>query len=119
MTLGNRLGRLGLLGGYAVVRHEQANREQQIYYRAAGNSEQLSEFSATTTSTPPSRQARIGAVGNVSLQFTPSQRVTWENFYTHSGRTKRGRSRASTPTPTIRSGISACSGCRNGCSPPA
>ncbi|HUU36502.1 MAG TPA: TonB-dependent receptor, partial [Vicinamibacterales bacterium] len=85
VTLGSRLGKLGLLGSYTQSYNEQSNQEQQIYYRAAGNSGQLSEFSNYDFDTA-SRQARIGAVANVSLQFAPSQRVTWENFYTHSGK---------------------------------
>ena len=32
------------------------------------------------------QKAQLGIVGNLSYQFTPSQRITFENFYTHSGR---------------------------------
>ncbi len=32
------------------------------------------------------QKAQLGIVGNLSYQFTPSQRISLENFYTHSGR---------------------------------
>ena len=32
------------------------------------------------------QKAQLGIVGNLSYQFTPSQRLSFENFYTHSGR---------------------------------
>jgi outer membrane receptor protein involved in Fe transport len=31
------------------------------------------------------QRAQLGIVGNFSYQFTPNQRITFENFYTHSG----------------------------------
>jgi hypothetical protein len=32
------------------------------------------------------QKAQLGVVGNLSYQFRPSQRISFENFYTHSGR---------------------------------
>ena len=32
------------------------------------------------------QKAQLGVVGNLAYQFTPSQRLAFENFYTHSGR---------------------------------
>jgi hypothetical protein len=32
------------------------------------------------------QRAQLGIVGNLSYQFTPNQRISLENFYTHSGR---------------------------------
>lgn len=82
-TLGGRIGKLGLLGSYSQSYKEQFNDEQQIFYRAG--SEGLSEFSNYDLQYA-TRRASIGGVANVSLQFTPNQRLTWENFYSHSGK---------------------------------
>ena len=32
------------------------------------------------------QKAQLGVVANLAYEFTPSQRLTFENFYTHSGR---------------------------------
>lgn len=82
-TLGGRFGRLGLLGSYTQSYKEQFNTEQQIYYRADQGG--LSEFSNYDFETA-SKRANIGALGSVSLQFTPNQRITFENFYSHTGK---------------------------------
>lgn len=82
-TVGGRLGKVGLLGSYSQSYKEQFNKEQQIFYRSG--SQGLSEFSNYDLEYA-TRRAAIGGVGNVSLQFTPNQRITWENFYSHSGK---------------------------------
>jgi hypothetical protein len=82
-TFGTRTGKLGLLGSYSQSYKEQYNEERQIYYRAAEGT--LSEFSDYDMQFADTK-ASVGAVGNVSLQMTSNQRLTWENFYTHVGR---------------------------------
>jgi len=82
-TLGGRIGKLGLLGSYSQSYKEQFNDEQQIFYRSG--SAGLSEFSNYDLQYATTR-ASIGGVANISLQFTPNQRLTWENFYSHSGK---------------------------------
>ncbi|MGE0043525.1 MAG: TonB-dependent receptor [Vicinamibacterales bacterium] len=82
LTFGTRAGKLGLLGSYTQSYKSQYETEKQIYYRASDSG--LSEFSNYDFQTATTK-AQLGAVANVSLQFTPNQRITWENFYTHSG----------------------------------
>ncbi|MGE3273875.1 MAG: TonB-dependent receptor [Vicinamibacterales bacterium] len=82
LTFGSRFGKLGILGSYTQSYKTQFNTENQVYYRATEGG--LSEFS-NYDFRKASTKATIGGVGNVSLQFTPSQRITWENFYTHAG----------------------------------
>jgi TonB-dependent receptor len=84
-TLGNRFG--GKLGVVASVTHsykEQFLEEDRGFYRisGAGTLENTSPYHILTGT----QKAQLGIVGNVSYQFTPSQRLTVENFYTHSGR---------------------------------
>jgi outer membrane receptor protein involved in Fe transport len=88
-TLGTRVGKLGLLGSYTQAYKEQANDERQIYYRA-GDAGALSEFSDYQFEFA-TRKATIGAIGNISVQMTPNQRITWENFYTHAGKDEARR----------------------------
>lgn len=82
-TLGGRFGKLGFLGSYSQIYEEQFNREQQIFYR--GDATGLSEFSNYDFEFATGR-ATVGAVGNLSFQANPNHRVTFENFYSHSGK---------------------------------
>jgi TonB-dependent receptor len=84
-TVGNRLG--GKLGVVASVSHsykEQFLEEDRGFYRisGAGTLENTSPYHILTGS----QRAQLGIVGNVSYQFSPNQRLNFENFYTHSGR---------------------------------
>jgi outer membrane receptor protein involved in Fe transport len=82
-VLGNRFGKLGVLVSYTQSYKEQAQSEKQIYYRTGGAG--LSEFSNYDFAIA-TRRANVGAVANVAYQFTPAQRISLENFYTHSGK---------------------------------
>jgi len=83
ITLGTQAGMVGLLFSYTQSYREQFSEERQIYYRATGDG--LSEFSDYEFDIS-TRRANVGAVGNIAFQFSPTQRLTWENFYSHSGR---------------------------------
>ncbi len=82
-TFGARFGKLGVLASYTQSYKEQANDEQQTYYRTSD--EGLSVFSDYALNTA-TRKANVGGVANLSAQFSPNHRITWENFYTHSGK---------------------------------
>jgi TonB-dependent receptor len=89
-TVGNRFG--GKLGIVASISHsykEQYLEEERHFFRIAGAGalEDTSPYDIRTGT----QKAQLGIVGNVSYQFTPSQRLNFENFYTHSGRDE-GRS---------------------------
>jgi TonB-dependent receptor len=84
-TLGNRFG--GKLGVVASITHsykENFVEEDRGFFRIAdsGVLENTSPYHILTGT----QKAQLGIVGNVSYQFTPSQRINIENFYTHSGR---------------------------------
>jgi hypothetical protein len=82
-VLGNRFGRLGLVGSYSQSYKEQYTTEDQIYYRLGDAG--LSEFSDYDF-TVASRRASVGGVANISFQMTPTNRLSLENFYTHTGK---------------------------------
>ena len=85
LTFGTNVGnKLGLMLSYTQSYKEQFNDERQVFYRTSGDGT-LSEFSDYQLQYA-TRRANIGAVANVSVQPTPTQRFTWENFYTHSGK---------------------------------
>jgi hypothetical protein len=80
-TLGSRFGRFGFLGSFTQSYSEQFNEENQRYLvqGTAG----LVEFSNYDFRIG-SRNASTGVVANLSFQANPNNRVTLENFYTHS-----------------------------------
>jgi hypothetical protein len=84
-TLGNRFG--GKLGVVASISHQYRENyieEDRGFFRIAdsGELENASPYHIQTGT----QRAQLGIVGNLSYQFTPSQRINFENFYTHSGR---------------------------------
>jgi hypothetical protein len=83
-VFGNRFGNLGLVGSVTHSYKEQYVDEQRAFYRVAEGSEleAVSDYRIQTGT----QRAQVGVVGNVSYQFTPSQRLSVENFYSHSGR---------------------------------
>lgn len=82
-VLGNRFGRLGFLASYTQSYREQFTTEEQTFYRAGDVG--LSAFSDYDFRIA-SKRANVGGVVNMAYQFVPSQRLSFENFYTHAGR---------------------------------
>ncbi len=83
LTFGTQAGKLGLLVSYSQSYKEQFTDERQIFYRAGEQG--LSVFSDYDFEVA-TRRANVGTVGNLSYRFSPTHRLTWENFYTHSGK---------------------------------
>jgi hypothetical protein len=84
-TFGNRFGnRLGIVASVTHAYKEQFVEEDRGFYRIADNGalENTSPYHIQTGT----QRAQLGVVGNLSYQFVPSQRISFENFYTHSGR---------------------------------
>jgi TonB-dependent receptor len=84
-TLGNRFaGKLGVVASVTHSYKENYVEEDRGFYRiaGAGELENTSPYHIQTGT----QKAQLGVVANVSYQFSPSQRLTVENFYTHSGR---------------------------------
>jgi TonB dependent receptor/CarboxypepD_reg-like domain/TonB-dependent Receptor Plug Domain len=82
-VLGDRFGKLGLLGSYTQSYREQFTTEDQTFYRSGA--EGLSAFSDYDFVVASTR-ASVGGIVNVAYQFMPTQRLSFENFYTHTGR---------------------------------
>jgi TonB-dependent receptor len=84
-TFGNRFrDRLGIVASVTHSYKEQFVDERRGFYRIAGEGEleNTTDYEIQTGT----QKAQLGIVGNLSYQFRPSQRVTVENFFTHSGR---------------------------------
>jgi hypothetical protein len=85
-TFGNRFGNLGVVASVTHAYKEQFIEETRRFYRvenaATGELEAVNDYAMQTGT----QRAQVGIVGNLSYQFSPSQRLTVENFYTHSGR---------------------------------
>ena len=86
MTFGNRFGDLGVVASVTHQYKEQYVAEERRFYRVAdqqtGELESISDYQMQTGT----QRAQLGIVGNLSYQFNPNQRLSFENFYTHSGR---------------------------------
>jgi hypothetical protein len=83
-TFGNRFGRLGVVGSVTHSYKEQFVEEDRRFFHVAeqGELEALSDYHMQTGT----QRAQLGVVANLAYEFTTSQRITFENFYTHSGR---------------------------------
>ena len=83
-TLGNRFGNLGVVASISHSYKEQFIEEDRRFFRIAGDGEleATSDYHMQTGT----QKAQLGAIANVSYQFRPTQRLSFENFYTHSGR---------------------------------
>jgi outer membrane receptor for ferrienterochelin and colicin len=83
-TLGNRFGNLGIVASVSHSYKEQYVEEDRRFFRIAdtGVLEETNDYHMLTGT----QRAQLGIVGNLSYQFNPNQRLSLENFYTHSGR---------------------------------
>jgi TonB-dependent receptor-like protein/carboxypeptidase family protein len=83
-AFGDRLGNLGVVTSVTHSYKEQYVEEDRNFFHIAeeGKLEALSDYHMQTGT----QKAQLGIVGNLSYQFTPNQRISVENFYTHNGR---------------------------------
>jgi hypothetical protein len=83
-TLGNRFGDLGVVASVTHSYKENFVEEDRRFFRIAGDEglEASSDYHMQTGT----QRAQLGLVGNLAYQFRPTQRVSVENFYTHTGR---------------------------------
>jgi TonB-dependent receptor len=84
VVFGNRFGKLGVVASATHSYRETFVNEQRAFYRVAeqGELEAVSDYGMEFGT----QRAQLGAVGNVSFAFTPNQRLSFENFYSHGGR---------------------------------
>jgi hypothetical protein len=84
-TFGNRFNnKLGVVASVTHSYKEQFVEEDRRFFRIAdeGVLEDTSDYHMQTGS----QKAQLGIVGNLAYQFGPTQRLSFENFYTHNGR---------------------------------
>ena len=83
-TFGNRFDKLGVIASATHSYKEQFVEEDRRFFRIgdAGTLDTASDYHMLTGV----QKAQLGVVANLSYQFSTNQRITFENFYTHSGR---------------------------------
>ncbi len=83
-VFGNRFNKLGVVASVTHSYKEQFVDEQRAFYRVAdeGELEAVSNYQIEYGT----QKAQLGAVGNIAYQFTGNHRLSFENFYSHSGR---------------------------------
>ena len=83
-VFGNRFGKVGVVASVSHSYKEQYVREQRSFFRITEGTElePVSQYDLEYGT----QKAQLGVVGNLAYQFTPSQRASVENFYSHSGR---------------------------------
>lgn len=83
-VFGNRFGKFGVVASMTQSYREQFTEEQRAFYRLGddGELEAVSDY----TMQYGTQRAQLGAVANLSYQFSSNNRLTLENFYSHSGR---------------------------------
>ena len=83
-VFGNRFGNLGVVASFMHSYKEQYVDEQRRFFRVAEGTdlEAVSDYSMQTGT----QKAQLGVVANIAYQFTPNHRLSFENFYSHSGR---------------------------------
>lgn len=82
-TFGGRFGRLGVVATFRYAQNARHNTEQQTYYKVGQGG--VEPFNGPYDFEISERSGVVGGVGNVSYQFTPNQRLSFENFLTHVG----------------------------------
>jgi hypothetical protein len=80
---GNRFGKLGVVLSASHSYKEQFIDEERNF-SAIGSTglEPVNEYELQSGT----QRAQLGIVGNLAYQFTPNHRLSFENFYSHSGR---------------------------------
>ena len=80
---GNRFGKLGVVLSASHSYKEQYVEEDRNFYAIGGTGlEPVNEYALQSGT----QRAQLGVVGNLAYQFTPNHRLSFENFYSHSGR---------------------------------
>ena len=80
-------GRFGKLGIVATFRHAQSSKyteEERTFYKVGGGGA-IEPFNGPYDFETTEQSGTVGGVGNIAYQFTPNQRLSFDNFYTHVG----------------------------------
>ena len=83
-VFGNRFGKFGVVASITQNYKEQFVDEERRFFRIAEDDEleAVSDYRIETGT----QKAQLGIVANLAYQFAPSHRMSFENFYSHSGR---------------------------------
>lgn len=83
-VFGDRFGKLGVVASLSQSYKETYVKEDRRFFRIGDGTEleAVSDYAMETAT----QKAQIGGVLSLALQFSPSNRISLENFYTHSGR---------------------------------
>lgn len=84
LVFGNRFGKLGVVASATHSYKENYVEEQRAFYRI-GDDDDLEAVSNYAMKYGTQR-AQLGAVANLAYQFNSNNRLSLENFYSHSGR---------------------------------
>lgn len=82
-VFGQRFGKLGVVASYSQSYREQYNTDEQITY-VIGQNDALENF-VDYDFEYATKRATTGVVANLAYQFTPTQRLSFENFLTNNG----------------------------------
>lgn len=82
-VFGQRFGKLGVVASYSQNYREQYNTDKQITY-VIGQNDQLENF-VDYDFEYATKRATTGVVANLAYQFSPTQRISFENFLTNNG----------------------------------
>jgi len=83
-TFGHRWGKLGVVASVNHSYKESHVEEQRNFYRVDEGTtlEAVTEYEFQTGT----QKAQLGAVANLAYAFSPNHRVSFENFYSHTGK---------------------------------
>jgi hypothetical protein len=84
LVFGQRFGKLGVVASASQSYKEQFVEENRKFFNLADGDELVAQTDYDLRT--GTQRAQLGVVANVAYQFTPSHRISVENFYTHSGR---------------------------------
>ena len=90
-VFGNRFGKLGVVASYSQNFRESYYEDKQVTY-VLGQDDRLEnfvdyDFDYSTT------RANMGVVANLAYQFTPTQRISFDNFLSNTGEDEARRYR--------------------------
>lgn len=84
IVAGNRFGKLGVVASLSHSYKEQFVKEDRAFYRVdeGDTLEAVSDYQIEYGT----QRAQLGGVANLAYQLTTNHRLSFENFYTHSGK---------------------------------
>ena len=84
-VFGNRFGKFGIVASAMHSYKETYVDEQRAFYRVGDSAAELEAVSDYRIRTG-TQKAQIGGVANFAYQFSTNHRLSFENFYSHSGK---------------------------------